>query len=138
MEIMEYSGTPEQFTEWVKRNVYSIIKQCGWAEISAVTKDALVLSNNERPVLNLTIMHTNGVKTYLMCEVANDGMPFSACLEASIAIKAIRTCERCDGRIVVVSPIINDNIIESARAKNLPVNFLILNQSQCKYWSCAK
>lgn len=138
MEIMEYSGTPEQFTEWVKENVYSIIKQCGWAEISAVTKDALVLSNNERPVLNLTIMHTNGVKTYLMCEVANDGMPFSACLESFVAMKATQTCERCDGRMVVVSPVIDERIAEYTHAKNVPINFLMLNQSQCKYWSCAK
>lgn len=138
MGLKEFSGTPEQFTAWVKENLLGIAKQCGWAEISAVTEKPIALRNQERTVLNLTIMHTDGVKTYLMCEVANDGLPFSACLESFIAIKATQTGERLDGRVVVVSPSIDERIVGDVYRKNVPINFLMTNPTRCKYWSCAK
>lgn len=138
MGLKEFIGTTEQFTMWVMDNIHNIAKQCGWGEIESMTPKALVLNNEEREIHNLTIIHTDGIKTYLMCEISNDGMPFSACLESFIAITATQTCERCDGRIVVVSPAIDERIAKYTHAKNVPVNFLMLNQSQCKYWSCAK
>ena len=138
MEVKEFSGTPEQFTAWVKENIMGIAKQCGWAEISAVTEKPMALNNQERTVLNLTIMHTDGVKTYLMCEVANDGLPFSACLESFIAMKAIQTGEKFDGRVVVVSPSIDERIVGDVHRKNVPINFLMANPTRYKYWSYAK
>lgn len=138
MEVKEFLGTPEEFAAWVKENLLGIAKQCGWAEISAITEKPIALRNQERTVLNLTIMHTDGVKTYLMCEVANDGLPFSACLESFIAMKAIQTGEKFDGRVVVVSPSIDERIVGDVHRKNLPINFLMASPTQYKYWSYAK
>jgi hypothetical protein len=138
MEVKEFLGTPEEFTAWVKENIMGIAKQCGWTEISAVTEKPMALRNQERTVLNLTIMHTDGVKTYLMCEVANDGLPFSACLESFIAMKAIQTGERLDGCVVVVSPSIDERIVGDVHRKNVPINFLMANPTRYKYWSYAK
>ena len=138
MGIKEFIGTTEQFTTWVMDNIHDIAKQCGWAEIESMTPKALVLNNEEREVHNLTIMHADGIKTHIMCEISNDGLPFSACLESFIAIKAIQTVEKFDGRVVVVSPIVSERIVDAIQSNNVPINFLMVNKSEVKYWSCAK
>lgn len=132
-----YTETPEQFAGWVKENINEIAKKCGWAEISAISSKPLVMNNQENTVVNITIIHTDDVKTYLMCEVANDGLPFSAVLESFIVMNAIQTIERMDGRIVIVSPSISERIVKEVYAKCVPVNFLMINPEQCKFWSYA-
>ncbi len=131
-----YVGTPEQYAEWVKSNINEIATHCNWCDVVSVTANALVLDEQERIVVNHKILHIDNTKTHLLCEVANDGLPYSAYCESKIALKSLQGYNKCGGRVVIVSPLISLNIVEEAHRNQLPICFLEANLSQCQYWEC--
>ena len=135
---MESKITPQFYVEWLKKNINEIAEKCGWAEITAIQKEPLELHNEENAVICFSTLHKDGIKTYYLCEICDEEMPFSAVMESFIAMQAIQTGGKVGGRIVVVSPEICEKFACGIKSKSLPINLLKANPDECKYWSCEK
>ncbi|NDW11968.1 hypothetical protein D0T50_03570 [Bacteroides sp. 214] len=141
LPIYEYVGTPQKFVEWIRTNIHEISKKCGWGKVTGIYQKDLELKGQENLVIVHTVVHEDDVETHLMCEVCtpeNDGLPFSAVLESFTAMGAIQKFNRRDGRIVIVSPSISERMVNEVHARNIPVNFLMIDSEHCVYWSMKK
>ena len=79
---MESKITPQFYVEWLKKNINEIAEKCGWAEITAIQKEPLELHNEENAVICFSTLHKDGIKTYYLCEICDEEMPFSAVMES--------------------------------------------------------
>jgi hypothetical protein len=129
---IQFTGTLNQYYQFVMLHIDSIADFCGFGKIHSLQQKATVMKDYEREVIVFSFMAD--VETYFLCEMCNDGMPFSAIRESFIGMDAIQYLMKHDGRLVIVSPSINDWTVAAVRSKSVPINLLQLNYDGCKFW----
>ena len=134
-----FSGNAMQYAEWVKDNISKIATICGWGEMVGKFKIE-VYAGQGNEVARLTILHTNGYVTEILCEVNQTTIPLAAALKAIFAVEAsfmtgqLRHDAKTKRRWVVAAPFIDEVLVRAMQEDKLPIHFLQGNPDESKYW----
>lgn len=128
-----YKGTSKKFATFIARNAECIAKACNWSEIQRVENPC---SYGDSGVEEVRILHKDGTRTFLFCQVSNHGFPMNALnavIEVSHAIISGAINEsKC--RVVVVSPNIDIRLVNSIQGKSFPASLMMVTPDKCFYW----